>query len=66
MKIQNIKAKHLKADYKTMNKQGKAVRIKLINKMSDEPSLYVITFETGAEVLLAEDETLPISFKPSK
>ncbi len=57
---QEIKAKHLRAGYKTLNKEGKPVRIKLIIRLKEA---YLITFETGAKAVLMPDETLTITFE---
>ena len=62
-KIQNIKAKHIRAGYKTVNNQGQPVRIKLIKRID---GAYLITFETGAKAVLMADETLPVTFQAGR
>jgi len=56
---QNIKAKHLRARYKVSAKNCKVIRIKLIKHTGNT---YLIVFDNGAETILEENETLPITF----
>jgi len=62
-KTQHIKAQHLRAGYKVLNKQGNPVKIASIKRIDNT---YLIKFVTGAEVVLYKDETLPVTFNAKR
>jgi len=62
-KTQHIKAQHLRAGYKVLNKQGNPIKIALIKPMH---SFYWVRFETGATTVLATNETLPVTFSAKR
>lgn len=67
MKIQDIRAKYLRKGYKVVSKTGKATKIVLIKKYpGKDVDLYDIMFETGAQVSLEANETLPVTFELEK